>query len=104
MTVAVDPRVLTMPRAQRIYCPSCDQQLVRKPGGRCPQCGTSVAAHVAAERERETRIEKAVAVVATLLVLLVSVLTMGLGLVEGALAYAGAGALVWCFARKTFTA
>lgn len=91
-----------MPVAQRIYCPSCQALLVRKPGGRCPQCGASVAAHVTTERERETRIEKVVAVVATALVLLVSGFTLGMGLVEGILAYAGAGALVWFMARRTF--
>jgi hypothetical protein len=91
-----------MPVAQKIHCPACDALLVRKPGGRCPACGASVAAHVTAERERETRIEKVVAVIATALVLLVSAFTMGLGLLEGVLMYAGAGALVWFFARKTF--
>ena len=92
-----------MPVAQKIHCPSCGAPLVRKPGGRCPQCGAGVAAHVAAERERESRIEKVVAIVATALVLLVSIFTAGLGLIEGVLVYAGAGALVWFLARKTFS-
>jgi len=92
-----------MPVAQKIHCPSCGVLLVRKPGGRCPECGASVAAHVAAEREREGRIEKVMAIVATALVLLVSIFTAGLGLLEGVLVYAGAGALVWFLARKTFS-
>jgi len=92
-----------MPVAQKIHCPSCGALLVRKPGGRCPQCGAGVAAHVAAQQERESRIEKVVAIVATALVLLVSIFTAGLGLLEGVLVYAGAGALVWFLARKTFS-
>lgn len=57
---------------------------------------------VAAARDREERIERIVAVVATGLVLAVSLLTAGLGLVEGVLAYAGAGAVMFYLARKTF--
>jgi hypothetical protein len=75
---------------------------VRKPGGRCPSCGAGVAAHVQAARSREERIEKVVAVVGTALVLLVFALTAGLGLLEGIAAYAGAGALMFYLARKTF--
>jgi hypothetical protein len=92
-----------MPIAQKIHCPSCGARLVRKPAGRCPECGAAVAAHVAAERARESRFEKVVAVVATALVLLVSIFTAGLGLFEGAVVYAGAGALVWFLARHTFS-
>jgi hypothetical protein len=61
-----------------------------------------VAAHVQAARSREERIEKVVAVVGTALVLLVFAFTAGLGLVEGIAAYAGAGALMFYLARKTF--
>ena len=75
---------------------------MRKPGGRCPSCGTGVAGHVQAAQAREERIEKAVAVVGTVLVLAVFGLTTGLGLAEGALTYAGAGALMFYLARKTF--
>jgi hypothetical protein len=75
---------------------------VRKPGGRCPSCGAAVAAHVQAARSREERIEKVVAVIGTALVLAVFALTAGLGLVEGIAAYAGAGALMFYLARKTF--
>jgi ABC-type phosphate transport system permease subunit len=61
-----------------------------------------VAAYVARERSREERIERIVAVVATLLVLALFVFSAGLGLIEGVLAYAVAGAAVWFFAQKTF--
>jgi hypothetical protein len=43
-----------------------------------------------------------VAVIGTALVLLVFTLTAGLGLLEGVLAYAGVGAMVFWAARKTF--
>ena len=75
---------------------------MRKPGGCCPSCGTAVAAHVQAARSREERIEKVVAVIGTALVLAVFAFTAGLGLVEGIAAYAGAGALMFYLARKTF--
>ena len=75
---------------------------MRKPGGRCPSCGAAVAAHVQATRSREERIEKVVAVIGTALVLAVFAFTAGLGLVEGIAAYAGAGALMFYLARKTF--
>ena len=75
---------------------------MRKPGGRCPSCGTAVAAHVQAARSREERIEKVVAVIGTALVLAIFAFTAGLGLVEGIAAYAGAGALMVYLARKTF--
>jgi hypothetical protein len=77
-------------------------QLVRKPGGRCPQCGAEVARHVADVHTREERIERVVAVIGTGLVVLVFALTAGLGLLEGLLAYAGAGALMFFLANKTF--
>jgi len=57
---------------------------------------------VQAVRNREERIERVVAVVGTVLVVAVLALTAGLGLVEGALAYAGAGAVMFYLARKTF--
>lgn len=53
-------------------------------------------------RDREERIERVVAVVGTALVLGVSLMTAGLGLVEGILAYAVAGAVMFYAARKTF--
>ena len=91
-----------MPIRQRVVCPGCAAELARKPGGRCPSCGTSVAQHVQAVRNREERIERVVAVIGTVLVVAVLTLTAGLGLVEGALAYAGAGAVMFYLARKTF--
>ena len=91
-----------MPIRQSIACPHCGAELVRKPGGRCPACGAAVTEHVHAMRVREERIEKIVAVVGTALVVAVLALTSGLGLVEGALAYAGAGAVMYYLARKTF--
>ena len=53
-------------------------------------------------RAREERVERVVAVVGTALVLLVSSVTAGLGLLEGVLVYAVAGALVFFLAKKTF--
>ena len=91
-----------MPLRQRRRCPGCGAELVRKPGGRCPACGTDVARHVAAERGREERIERVVAVIGTGLVVAVFAFTAGLGLVEGVLAYAGAGAAMYFLAKKTF--
>lgn len=76
--------------------------LVRKPGGRCPSCGTAVAEHVQATRDREERIERVVAIVGTLLVVGVLAFTSGIGLVEGVLAYGAAGTVMFYLARKTF--
>ena len=75
---------------------------MRKPGGRCPKCGTAVGEHVQHERDREERIERVVAVVGTVLVLTVFAMTAGLGAIEGIAAYAGAGALMFYLARKSF--
>lgn len=83
-------------------CPGCGQPLVRKPAGRCPQCGAEVAAFVATERDRETRIEKVVAVISTFLVVTVLVIGGGLGAIEGIAMYAAAGAFVWYLAKGTF--
>jgi len=43
-----------------------------------------------------------IAVIGTVLVVAVLALTAGVGLIEGALAYAGAGAVMFYLARKTF--
>lgn len=91
-----------MPLISRPPCPHCGKPLVRKPAGRCPECGGAVADYVAAERDREERIERVVAVISTALVLVVLVLFGGLGLVEGILAYAVGGAVVWVLAQRTF--
>jgi Ca2+/Na+ antiporter len=61
-----------------------------------------VAQFVADERDRETRIEQVVAVVSTILVVTVMVLGGGLGIFEGILMYAAAGAFVWYLAKGTF--
>jgi hypothetical protein len=61
-----------------------------------------VTAHLQGAQAREERIERVVAVVGTALVVLVFVFTAGLGLIEGILAYAGAGAVIFFLARKTF--
>ena len=91
-----------MPLTLKVDCPECETPLVRKPGGRCPACGTRVADHVQAARSREERIERVVAVIGTALVLGTFAMTSGLGLLEGIVAYAGAGALMFYLARKTF--
>ena len=53
-------------------------------------------------RDREERIERVVAIVGTALVLAVSLMTAGLGLLEGIVAYACAGAMMFYAAKKTF--
>jgi len=91
-----------VPLRLKVACPHCGVLLVRKPGGCCPSCGGSVARHVGDAMAREERIERVVAVVGTALVVLVFALTAGLGLLEGILAYAAAGTVVFFLARKTF--
>jgi hypothetical protein len=91
-----------MPIHQYPSCPGCGETLVRKPAGRCPNCGADVAAFVAAERDRETRIERIVAIISTILVVSVLIVGGGLGLVEGAAMYAAAGVVVWYLAKGTF--
>ena len=91
-----------MPLRLKVWCPGCGALLVRKPGGRCPGCGVVVAGHVQGVQAREERIERVVAVIGTVLMVGVFAFTTGLGLVEGVLAYAGAGAVVFLLARKTF--
>ena len=91
-----------MPLRLKVSCPQCGVLLVRKPGGCCPSCGASVAGHLQGAQAREERIERVVAVIGTALVVLIFVFTAGLGLVEGILAYAGAGAVIFFLARKTF--
>jgi hypothetical protein len=91
-----------MPLALRISCPHCGKILHRKLAGRCPECGTPVSDHVTAARDREERIEKIVAVIGTALVVLVALFTSGVGLIEGIIMYAAAGALMFYLAKKTF--
>jgi hypothetical protein len=57
---------------------------------------------VVQERERETRIERVVAVFSTILVVGVSLLVGGCTVVEGVIAYAVAGILMWVLAKRTF--
>jgi hypothetical protein len=83
-------------------CPGCGEKLIRKPAGRCPHCGAEVAQFVSDERDRETRIEQVVAIVSTVLVVTVMIFGGGLGIFEGVLMYAGAGAFVWYLAKGTF--
>jgi len=91
-----------MPIVAKIECPECHQPLVRKPGGRCPHCHADVREHVVQERARETRIDQIIAVISTILVIGVSLFVGGCNVVEGAIAYAVAGAIMWVAARKTF--
>jgi hypothetical protein len=91
-----------VPLRQRIACPQCGKDLVRKPGGRCPSCGVAVAAHVQAERAREERIERMVAVAGTVLVVTLFGVMGGAALLEGMVAYALAGAVMFYLARKSF--
>ena len=91
-----------MPLALRISCPHCGKVLYHKRAGSCPECGGAVSTHVEAVRNREERIEKIVAVIGTALVVFVSLLTSGVGLVEGVIMYAAAGAAMFYLAKKTF--
>lgn len=91
-----------MPVRSHLACPGCGAPLIRKPGGRCPSCATDVREHLLHERQRETRIERVVAVVSTILVLGVSLFAGGCTVVEGVIAYAIAGAAMWIVAKQTF--
>ena len=91
-----------MPVSAKITCPQCAAPLVRKPGGRCPSCGSDVRTHVVRARQRERRIEQVVAVISTILVLGVSLFAGGCTVGEGVIAYAVAGAVMWMIAKKTF--
>jgi hypothetical protein len=91
-----------MPVTTKLICPECDAELTRRPAGRCPKCGEDVRDHVLRQRAREKRIEQVVAVVSTILVLGVSLFVGGCTVVEGAIAYGVAGAVMWVLAKKTF--
>lgn len=91
-----------MPLTLKIDCPHCGKRLVRRPGGRCPECGADVRRHVEEEREKETRIDQVVAIVSTVLVLGLTLFVGGCNVVEGVLAYAVAGALIWWWGKRTF--
>lgn len=91
-----------MPILRRLYCPQCGEQLRRRPGGRCPECGADVRAHVLEEREKETRVDQVIAIVSTILVIALFLFIGGLELFEGVAAYALAGAAIWWLAKRTF--
>jgi hypothetical protein len=91
-----------MPIRTRIECPKCETDLVVKRGGVCPNCGAPISEHVARVRARERRIEQAVAIVATAMVLALFLFTRGASLVEGIAVYAAVGAVVFFLARRTF--
>jgi DNA-directed RNA polymerase subunit RPC12/RpoP len=91
-----------MPVQSYPACPSCGEKLIRKPRGRCPNCGLKIAAFVVDARAREEKIEKVVAIISTIMVVTVLVLGGGFGVLEGILMYAAAGGLVWYLAKGTF--
>ena len=91
-----------MPIRTKIECPSCEADVVVKRGGICPNCGASITEHVARVRAREKRIEQVVAVVGTVLVVGLAVVTSGATLLEGIAAYAIVGAVIYYLARRTF--
>jgi hypothetical protein len=91
-----------MPLRTRIECPNCETDLVVKRGGVCPNCGAPITEHVARVRARERRIEQLVAVVGTVLVVGLFLVTSGASLLEGIAAYAVAGAAMYWLARRTF--
>lgn len=91
-----------MPIRTKIECPSCAADVVVKRGGVCPNCGASITEHVARVRAREKRIEQVVAVVGTVLVVGLAVVTSGATLLEGIAAYAIVGAVMYYLARRTF--
>ena len=91
-----------MPIRTKIECPECETDLVIKRGGVCPNCGASITEHVARVRARERRIEQVVAIVGTVLLVGFFLVTSGASLLEGAAAYAIAGAAMYWIARRTF--
>ena len=91
-----------MPYRTPIDCPACEQPLLGKSGGRCSNCGEVVNVHVARARLREQRAEKAVAVLATALVLALFVWAGVFDLLVGIAIYALAGLAVWYWGKGTF--
>jgi uncharacterized paraquat-inducible protein A len=92
-----------MPIAPKYFCPECGAEMKRRPEGKCPRCRADVREHVREERDRETRIEKVVAVIATIMVLSLSLFAGGCSVVEGVVMYAILGAIVWYWGRNTFS-
>ncbi|MFP6664682.1 MAG: hypothetical protein VCC00_10810 [Deltaproteobacteria bacterium] len=91
-----------MPVVSYPPCPTCGEKLVRKPRGRCPNCGVKIATFVVDARAREEKIEKFIAILSTIMVVTVLFLGGGFGILEGILMYAAAGAIVWYLAKGTF--
>lgn len=91
-----------MPLRTKIECPECGAGLALKRGGVCPNCGAKITEHVARVRAREKRIEQIVAVIGTVMVVGVVLVTSGATLVEGAAAYAIVGGAIYFLARRTF--
>ncbi|HLI79685.1 MAG TPA: hypothetical protein VKV03_06860 [Candidatus Binataceae bacterium] len=91
-----------MPLRTKIECPECSADLVVKRGGVCPNCGAAITEHVAKMRARERRIEQVVAIVGTIAVVAVFLVTSGASLLEGIAAYAVVGATMYWIARRTF--
>jgi predicted amidophosphoribosyltransferase len=91
-----------MPLRTKIECPSCEADVIVKRGGVCPKCGASITEHVARVRARERRIEQVVAVIGTVLVVGLVLVTSGATLLEGIAVYAIVGAAVFYLARRTF--
>lgn len=91
-----------MPLRTKIECPNCGAGVAVKRGGVCPNCGVSITGHVTRVRAREKRIEQVVAIIGTVLVVGLVVITSGATLLEGIAAYAIVGAVVYYLARRTF--
>ena len=91
-----------MPLRTKIECPECAADLVVKRGGICPNCGAKISEHVAKVRARERRIEQVVAIIGTIAVVAVFLVTSGASLLEGVAAYAAVGATMYWIARRTF--
>ncbi len=91
-----------MPLRTKIECPHCATDLVVKRGGVCPNCGAAISEHVAKMRARERRIEQVVAILGTIAMVAVFLVTSGASLLEGIAAYAIVGATMYWLARRTF--
>jgi hypothetical protein len=91
-----------MPLRTKIECPECAADLIVKRGGVCPNCGAAISEHVAKMRARERRIEQVVAIICTVLMVAVFLVTSGASLFEGIAAYAIVGATMYWLARRTF--
>jgi predicted amidophosphoribosyltransferase len=91
-----------MPLRTKIECPKCAADLVVKRGGVCPNCGAAITEHVAKMRARERRIEQVVAILGTIAMVAVFLVTSGASLLEGIAAYAVVGATMYWVARRTF--